>query len=136
MRLAFPNLVGAHCSSSALRSVLAFDSVDLSEALTFGLGSGLGFFYLEEPNSSPTRRFNGRAPNLEGNFYRLVGQPIQWVEAWQPDLIAESLAANRPRFSADRHSPHPLLRRRALYGAWTCRCGARERRGANSGHRG
>ncbi len=107
MRLNFPNLVGAHCSSSALRSVLAFDGVNLSEALTFGLGSGLGFFYLEEPNSSPTRRFNGRAPDLEGNFYRLVGCPIPWATSWQPELIAESLASNRPVLAQTNIHPIP-----------------------------
>ncbi len=107
MRLEFPNLVGAHCSSSALRSVLAYDGIEMSEALTFGLGSGLGFFYLEEPNGSPTRRFNGRAPDLEGNFYRLVGNPIRWAEAWQPDLITESLAANRPVLAQTDIHPIP-----------------------------
>ncbi len=105
--LEFPNLIGAHCSSSALRSVLAYDGVNLSEALTFGLGSGLGFFYLQEPNSSPTRRFNGRAPDLEGNFYRLVRCPIAWATSWQPELITESLAANRPVLAQTDIHPIP-----------------------------
>ena len=107
MKLAFPNLVGAHCSSSALRSVLAYDGIEMSEALTFGLGSGLGFFYLREPLESPTRRLNGRAPDLEGNFYRLVGQPVQWATSWQPELIKESLAANRPVLAQTDIHPIP-----------------------------
>ncbi|MEZ4606403.1 MAG: BtrH N-terminal domain-containing protein [Deinococcales bacterium] len=92
----FPNLVGAHCSSSAVRSVLAYDGLYISEALAFGLGSGLGFFYNIEPEGSPTRRFNGRAPDLEGNFFRLAGQPLQWLGSWQPEAISQALALKRP----------------------------------------
>ena len=87
--------------------MLAYDGVTLCEALTFGLGSGLGFFYLHEPHSSPTRRFNGRAPDLEGNFYRLVGRPIAWAGRWQPDLITESLAAGRPLLAQTDIYPIP-----------------------------
>ncbi len=92
----FRNLVGQHCSSSALRSVLAYDGLELPEAITFGLGSGLGFFYSIEPKASPTRRFNGRAPDLEGNFYKLLGQPITWPEHWQSELINQALKQGRP----------------------------------------
>ena len=92
----FQNLVGHHCSSSALRSVLHYDGIEVSEALAFGLGSGLGFFYAVEPQGSPTRRFNGRAPDLEGNFYRLAGAALEWVGEWQPERILESLSENRP----------------------------------------
>ena len=92
----FHNLVGHHCSSSALRSVLHFDGIEVSEALAFGLGSGLGFFYSVEPQGSPTRRFNGRAPDLEGNFYALVGKPLEWAGEWQPGRIREALSEGRP----------------------------------------
>ena len=103
----FPNLVGHHCSSSALRSVLAFDEVQLSEALVFGLGSGLGFFYTVEAGRSPSRRFNGRAPDLEGNFYHLVGRPIRWAGTWQPELLQNALAANRPLLAQTDIYPIP-----------------------------
>ena len=92
----FQNLVGHHCSSSALRSVLHFDGIEVSEALAFGLGSGLGFFYSVEPQGSPTRRFNGRAPDLEGNFYRLAGAPLEWAGEWRPERIRMALEAHRP----------------------------------------
>ncbi len=92
----FQNLVGHHCSSSALRSVLHYDGIEISEALAFGLGSGLGFFYAVEPQGSPTRRFNGRAPDLEGNFYALVGAALEWAGEWQPERIRMALSENRP----------------------------------------
>ena len=103
----FENLVGHHCSSSALRSVLAYDGVSLSEALVFGLGSGLGFFYTVEEGRSPSRRFNGRAPDLEGNFYRLVGQPIAWAQRWEPDLLKNALSENRPLLAQTDIHPIP-----------------------------
>ena len=92
----FQNLVGHHCSSSALRSVLHYDGIEVSEALAFGLGSGLGFFYGVEPQGSPTRRFNGRAPDLEGNFYALAGAALEWAGEWQPDRIRAALSSRRP----------------------------------------
>ena len=108
MQLAgFENLVGHHCSSSALRSVLAYDGVQVSEALVFGLGSGLGFFYTVEAGRSPSRRFNGRAPDLEGTFYRLVGQPLAWAGTWQPELLRGALRENRPLLAQTDIYPIP-----------------------------
>ena len=93
---AFPHVVGTHCSSTSVADVLRFDGTPLSEAMVFGLGSGLGFFYVDDPRYSPTRRFNGRANDLEGKFYRLAGAPLDWAGTWQPGRIAEALAAGRP----------------------------------------
>jgi hypothetical protein len=103
----FKNLVGHHCSSSAVRSVLAYDGVEVSEALVFGLGNGLGFFYSVEPEGSPTRRFNGRAPDLEGNLFALAGRPIAWAGAWRPELIEEALASGRPLLAQTDIHPIP-----------------------------
>ncbi len=103
----FPHQVGHHCSSSAVRSVLAYDGLNLSEALVFGLGSGVGFFYSVEPEGSPTRRFNGRAPDLEGNLYRLAGSPLEWAGSWRPELIHEGLGAGRPILAQTDIHPIP-----------------------------
>ena len=64
--------------------------------MVFGLGSGLGFVYIDDPRYSPVHRFNGRAPDLEGKFYRLFNHELAWMGAWRPDLIAKSLDAGRP----------------------------------------
>ncbi|MEZ4861469.1 MAG: DUF4872 domain-containing protein [Caldilineaceae bacterium] len=92
----FPHRVGAHCSSTSIQNVLRYDGVELSEAMVFGLGAGLGFWYIHDETASPTYRFNGRAPDLESNFYRHVGQPLQWVERWSPAAMATALTASRP----------------------------------------
>ena len=92
----FPPAAGLHCSSTSVRAALAFDGVRVSEALAFGLGSGLGCFYLKAEGSSPSRVLNGRAPDLEGSFYRHVGRPLTWAGRWDPEAMAASLAAGRP----------------------------------------
>lgn len=92
----FPPAEGLHCSSTSVRIALAFDGVRLSEAMTFGLGSGLGCFYVEAEGSSPSRALNGRAPDLEGAFYRHVGQPLAWAGRWDPEGMAAALAHGRP----------------------------------------
>ncbi|MBK7686115.1 MAG: BtrH N-terminal domain-containing protein [Rhodocyclaceae bacterium] len=38
---------GRHCASSAIRDLLEFNGLDISEAMCFGLGSGLGVPYLD-----------------------------------------------------------------------------------------
>ena len=90
-----PHYVGHHCSSSALKTALAYDGIELSEALIFGLASGLGFFYSIE-DKNPSRRFNGRAPDLEGNFYKLIDTPLDWAKKWDLSIIEKSLENKRP----------------------------------------
>lgn len=41
----FVHYPGVHCESTAVRDLLAFNSLHLSEPMVFGLGSGLGFIY-------------------------------------------------------------------------------------------
>ena len=92
----FPHQVGMHCSSTSVQNVLRYDGIDLSEAMVFGLGSGLGFFYIFDPAASPTHVFNGRSANLEGNFYQHIGQPLKWEKRWNPQTMAAVLANGRP----------------------------------------
>lgn len=92
----FEHIVGAHCSSTSVQNVLRYDGIALSEAMVFGLGSGLGFFYIHDDTGSPTHRFNGRAADLEGNFYRTVEHPLQWALRWDPPAMAGVLAHGRP----------------------------------------
>src|SRR5512146_1173218 len=62
----FQHTPGVHCGSTALSDLLRCIGLDYSEALCFGLGSGLGFFYYQNPfGISPTRLFHGRTLTLE-----------------------------------------------------------------------
>lgn len=92
----FPAAEGLHCSSTSVRKVLEYDGVLITEALAFGLGSGLGFFYLENDDISPARVLNGRAPDLEGSFYSHAGEPLKWAGLWDPGAMAACLEEGRP----------------------------------------
>ncbi len=87
---------GLHCSSTSVWNLLAFDGLAASEALAFGLGSGLGFFYLENDRLTPSRILNGRAPDLEGSFYAHVGLPLEWSGRWDPTAMEACLRIGRP----------------------------------------
>ena len=68
---------GNHCGSTALRNLLAFHGVAISEEMAFGLGAGACFFYVAVEGQSPSRFTNGRAAKLEENFLELTGTPLR-----------------------------------------------------------
>jgi hypothetical protein len=68
---------GHHCGSTALRNLLAFHGVAISEEMAFGLGAGACFYYVALEQASPTRWFNGRTARLEENFDELTGGALE-----------------------------------------------------------
>jgi hypothetical protein len=68
---------GHHCGSTALRNLLAFHGVAISEEMAFGLGAGAGFYYLALDGISPSRWFNGRTAVLEESFRELTGAALE-----------------------------------------------------------
>ncbi len=81
---------GHHCGSTALRNLLAFHGIEISEEMAFGLGAGACFYYLVLPDASPSRWFNGRTARLEESFRDLTGTALEMRtfaagddEAWE-----------------------------------------------------
>jgi hypothetical protein len=72
----YRHVPGNHCGSTALRNLLAFHGLDLSEAMAFGLGAGACFYYVTIPGQSPSRFTNGRVGRLEELFIELTGAPL------------------------------------------------------------
>ncbi len=68
---------GHHCGSTALRNLLGFHGIELSEEMAFGLGAGASFYYLALDDSSPSRWFNGRTARLEESFRDLTGAALE-----------------------------------------------------------
>jgi hypothetical protein len=68
---------GHHCGSTALRNLLGFHGVELSEEMAFGLGAGASFYYLALEDASPSRWFNGRTARLEEQFRDLTGAALE-----------------------------------------------------------
>jgi Butirosin biosynthesis protein H, N-terminal/Domain of unknown function (DUF4872) len=73
----FVHTPGHHCGSTALRNLLDFHGVEISEEMAFGLGAGAGFYYLAMEDSSPSRWFNGRTARLEETFRELTGAALE-----------------------------------------------------------
>ena len=73
----FVHTPGNHCGSPALRNLLAFHGVEVSEEMAFGLGAGAGFYYLALDDASPSRWFNGRTARLEETFTELTGAALE-----------------------------------------------------------
>lgn len=67
---------GHHCGSTALRNLLAFHGIEISEEMAFGLGAGAAFYYLEMDQASPSRWFNGRTARLEETFRDITGAAL------------------------------------------------------------
>lgn len=72
---------GNHCGSTAIRNLLAFHGLDVSEEMAFGLGAGAGFFYLVFDEMSPSRFSNGRCARLEETFVELTSSPLRMETA-------------------------------------------------------
>ncbi len=81
----FVHRPGHHCGSTALRNLLGFHGVDVSEELAFGLGAGACFYYFVSEDLSPSRFTNGRTGRLEESFLRLTGAPLRLTTAADPE---------------------------------------------------
>ena len=87
----YPHRTGEHCASTALRNLLAHHGTELSEAMVFGLASGLGFFYFKSDAVSPTRMFHGRTPTFEQNLAADTGIALTQNEEADDDRAEEIL---------------------------------------------
>ena len=73
----YRHVPGNHCGSTALRNLLAFHGLELTEEMAFGLGAGACFYYIVIDGQSPSRFTNGRVSRLEEQFVELTGMPLE-----------------------------------------------------------
>jgi Butirosin biosynthesis protein H, N-terminal/Domain of unknown function (DUF4872) len=96
----YRHLPGNHCGSTALRNLLGFHGVEISEEMAFGLGAGACFYYVVLDEHSPSRFTNGRAARLEENFLELTSVPLRLRTAADPDasweMAKEAIDQARP----------------------------------------
>src|SRR5215207_11692128 len=102
----FVHAPGNHCGSTALRNLLAFHGVEISEEMAFGLGAGAGFYYLALDDGSPSRWFNGRTARLEESVRELTGAALQ-LDTFPEEEGEAAWAAARE--TVDAGSPTLLL---------------------------
>jgi len=99
----YEHLPGHHCGSTALRNLLNFHGIQISEEMAFGLGAGACFYYVTIEGTSPTRWFNGRTARLEENFRDLTGAALELRTFDEDDAWAAA------RAEVDAGSPVLLL---------------------------
>jgi Butirosin biosynthesis protein H, N-terminal/Domain of unknown function (DUF4872) len=96
----YRHVPGHHCGSTALRNLLGFHGVEISEEMAFGLGAGACFYYLVVEGTSPSRFTNGRAARLEESFLELTEAPLRLRTDDDPDaawaLAREAVDEGRP----------------------------------------
>jgi hypothetical protein len=85
----YRHVPGNHCGSTALRNLLAFHGLEISEEMAFGLGAGACFYYIALDGQSPSRLTNGRTSRLEEQFVELTRAPVELVTDDDPDRAWE-----------------------------------------------
>jgi len=96
----YRHVPGNHCGSTALRNLLAFHGLEMSEEMALGLGAGVSFYYVVLGESSPSRFTNGRTGRLEEQFVELTGAPLRLDtfedagDAWR--AAAAAIDSGRP----------------------------------------
>ncbi len=96
----FEHRAGVHCGSTAMADILRHAGIELSEAMVFGLGSGLAVYYLKSAHMSPSRQIMGRHFRLEENCAEALGLELRPhfegdnEAAWQG--VKDAIDADRP----------------------------------------
>jgi hypothetical protein len=89
----FEHAPGAHCGSTALRNLLGYHGLELSEEMALGLGAGACFYYLVLEDRSPSRFTNGRTGRLEEQFLELTEMPLRLATFDDPESAWEQARA-------------------------------------------
>ena len=79
---------GRHCASTGIRDLVNFHGINWSEAMCFGIGAGLGIWYLDLAGSSPTRLIHVRSADIEEQFFKSIGYPCTW-EVYEDPMLSE-----------------------------------------------
>lgn len=69
---------GRHCGSSAIRDLLEFHGLVMSEACCFGLGAGLGITYVETSVFDTPFIVHARSMEFEEKVFNTLGVPFSW----------------------------------------------------------
>jgi hypothetical protein len=95
----YQHRTGTHCASTALRNLLGWAGLDLSEPMVFGLGAGLDFYY-GSGDPSPSRRVFGRSSTLEADAADALGLELEAIEAPSAEVgwsvIVDCIEDERP----------------------------------------
>lgn len=78
---------GRHCGSSAIRDLLEFHGLNVTEAFCFGLGAGLGITYVQQPRTETPFMVHVRSMGFEEKVFSTLDIPFHW-QSWQDQAKA------------------------------------------------
>ncbi len=115
---------GRHCASTGLQDLVNHHGLAWSEAFCFGLGSGLGIWYLALPGLDPGRMVHVRSLDIETECFNRMGRPFVWqrhanpaeseaalcreLDAGRPALLQTDLF-HLPYYGSDTHYPGHVI---------------------------
>ena len=85
---------GRHCASTALCNMVNFHGIALSEAMCFGIGAGLGIWYLETGAMKSGRMIHVRSADIEAQFFKRIGYDFSWQQFKEPEDAEKALCTN------------------------------------------
>ncbi len=92
--------VGRHCASTSIRDMMNHYGARWSEAMCFGIGAGLGIWYLDMPDGSMSRLMHTRSADLEKAFFNRIGLDFKWERHTDPaeseKMLIRRLDQGRP----------------------------------------
>lgn len=103
---------GKHCGSSAIRDLLEFHGLNLTEAFCFGLGAGLGITYLDLKQGPLPYIVHVRSMDFESKAFDTLSVPFKWqtfsTKPAAAEALNEAMALRRPALLLTdiRHLPY------------------------------
>ena len=97
----YRNDPGEHCGSTAMRNLIRhYCDLELTEAMVFGLGSGIDFVLIEADRYEPGVFLFGRSATMEADVADALG--LHYTEQTEPEdarawaVVRDEVAAGRP----------------------------------------
>jgi len=78
------HIPGRHCGSTGLCNLVNYHNIPWSEAMCFGIGAGLGLWYLDGPGIPASRMIHVRSADLEYQFFTRIGISFEWEQFNDP----------------------------------------------------
>jgi hypothetical protein len=86
LKIEFPHKQSSHCESGVVSNLLSFHGIAMSEALAFGIGTGLFFAYLPfiKLNKLPLTTYRCEAGGILKRVAKRLGCTIRWQKFRDP----------------------------------------------------
>jgi len=85
---------GRHCASTGICNIVNFHGLKFSEAMCFGIGAGLGIWYMRLDDENLPVLIHVRSSDFEQQFFTRIKYPFKWKKYNDPDQSEKDLCIN------------------------------------------